>query len=70
MTEVLTEVVNWTLQQPLAFASGALCDVENIGSARVMEKAGLVRAGLLRRRLMHPNVSDEPRDCLSYARVR
>jgi ribosomal-protein-alanine N-acetyltransferase len=70
MTEVLTEVVNWTLQQPSIFRIGALCDVENIGSARVMEKAGLVREGLLRRWLMHPNVSDEPRDCLSYARVR
>jgi [ribosomal protein S5]-alanine N-acetyltransferase len=69
MTEVLTEVVNWTLQQPSIFRS-ALCDVENISSARVMEKAGLVREGLLRRWLMHPNVSDEPRDCLSYARVR
>jgi ribosomal-protein-alanine N-acetyltransferase len=70
MTEVLTEVVNWTLRQPSIFRIGALCDVENIGSARVMEKAGLVREGLLRRWLMHPNVSDEPRDCLSYARVR
>jgi [ribosomal protein S5]-alanine N-acetyltransferase len=70
MTEVLTEVVNWTLQQPSIFRIGALCDVENIGSARAMEKAGLVREGLLRRWLMHPNVSDEPRDCLSYARVR
>jgi hypothetical protein len=28
------------------------------------------REGLLRRWLMHPNVSDEPRDCFSYARVR
>jgi len=70
MTEVLTEVVNWALQQPSIFRIGAVCDADNIGSARVMEKAGLVREGLLRRWLMHPNVSDEPRDCLSYARVR
>jgi hypothetical protein len=33
--------------------------VENIGSARVMGKAGLVREGLLRRWLIHPNVGDE-----------
>ena len=70
MTEVLTEVVSWAMRQPSIFRIGALCDVENIGSARVMEKAGLVREGILRRWLMHPNVSDEPRDCLSYARVR
>jgi RimJ/RimL family protein N-acetyltransferase len=70
MTEALTEVVNWALSQPPIFRIGAICDVENIGSARVMEKAGLVREGLLRRWLMHPNVSDEPRDCFSYARAR
>jgi hypothetical protein len=28
------------------------------------------REGLLRRWLVHPNISDEPRDCYSYARVR
>jgi RimJ/RimL family protein N-acetyltransferase len=41
MTEVLTEVVEWALSQPPFFRIGAVCDVENIGSARVMEKAGL-----------------------------
>ena len=70
MTEVLTEVVNWAMSQPPIFRIGAVCDVENIGSARVMEKAGLVREGLLRRWLMHPNISDEPRDCFIYARTR
>jgi len=48
---------------------GAVCDVENIGSARVLEKSGFVREGLLRRWLIHPNISDEPRDCYSYAHV-
>jgi [ribosomal protein S5]-alanine N-acetyltransferase len=70
MTEVLVEVVTWALKQPSVFRISAVCDVENIASARVMEKAGLLREGLLRRWLMHPNVSDEPRDCFSYARVR
>src|SRR5207248_6686005 len=35
-----------------------------------LEKAGFVREGLLRRWQLHPNISDEPRDCYSYARVR
>jgi len=70
MTEVLTEVAGWALSQPPVFRIGAVCDVENVGSARVMEKAGLVREGLLRRWLMHPNLSTEPRDCFSYARGR
>jgi ribosomal-protein-alanine N-acetyltransferase len=58
------------LRQESVFRIGAVCDVENIGSARVMEKAGLVREGLSRRWLVHPNISDEPRDCFSYAIVR
>lgn len=70
MTEALAEVVQWALQQPSVFRIGAVCDVENVGSARVMEKAGLSREGLLRRWLVHPSVGDAPRDCFIYARVR
>ena len=70
MTEALTEIVGWALSQPSIYRIGAVCDVENIGSARVMEKAGLVREGLLRRYLIHPGMGKEPRDCFSYARVR
>jgi ribosomal-protein-alanine N-acetyltransferase len=70
MTEALSEVAGWGLRQPSVFRVGAVCDFENIGSARVLEKAGFVREGLLRRWLVHPNISEEPRDCYSYARVR
>ncbi len=70
MTEALREVADWALAQPRIFRIGAVCDVENIGAARVMEKAGFVREALLRRWAIHPNVSDEPRDCFSYGRVR
>jgi [ribosomal protein S5]-alanine N-acetyltransferase len=70
MTEALTEVARWALRQDCVFRIGSVCDVENIGSARVMEKSGLVREGLLRRWLVHPNISDEPRDCFVYAMVR
>jgi RimJ/RimL family protein N-acetyltransferase len=70
MTEVLTEIAAWALRQPSMFRIGAVCDVENIGSARVLEKAGFVREGVLHRWLVHPNISDGPRDCYSYARVR
>jgi RimJ/RimL family protein N-acetyltransferase len=70
MGEVLTEVAAWALRQPQIFRIAAVCDVENVGSARVLEKAGFTREGVLRRWLLHPNISDEPRDCYSYARVR
>lgn len=70
MTEALQEVVAWSLRQSAIFRIGAGCDVDNIASARVMEKAGLLQEGLLRRWLIHPNVSLEPRDCFAYARSR
>jgi ribosomal-protein-alanine N-acetyltransferase len=70
MTEALTEIATWALRQKRVFRIGAVCDVANVGSARVMEKAGLVREGLARRLMIHPNVSDEPQDCYSYARTR
>jgi ribosomal-protein-alanine N-acetyltransferase len=70
MTEVLTEVTAWGLRQPAIFRIGAVCDVDNGASAGVLEKSGFVREGLLRRWLVHPNISDEPRDCYSYCCVR
>jgi RimJ/RimL family protein N-acetyltransferase len=70
MTEALTQVVHWAMRQDGIWRIGAGCDAENFASARVMEKARLVREGILRRWIIHPNVSSEPRDWLSYAKVR
>lgn len=70
MTEALTEVVAWALRQPSIWRIGAVADIENIGSLRVMEKAGLQREGVLRRWLVHPNIGDEPRDCVSFSATR
>ena len=70
MTEAMRAVIKWALAQPDIFRVQAICDVENIGSARVMEKAGMLREGLLRRYVLHPNISDEPRDVYMYAIVR
>ena len=70
MSEVLTSAVELALALPGIFRVHAICDVENVASARVMEKSGLRREGCLRRYVVHPNVADEPRDCWSYAAVR
>lgn len=70
MTEALTEVARWALSQPNIWRIGDVCDVENVAAARVMEKAGLTCEGVARRWAMHPNLSEEPRDCFSYAKVR
>ena len=48
----------------------AVCDVDNHASARVMEKIGMEREGILRSWVIHPNISALPRDALCYAWVR
>ena len=70
MTEALAEVAGWAMHQDAIWRIGGVCDVDNFASARVMEKAGLEREGVLHRWIMHPNVSAEPRNCFSYATVR
>ncbi len=70
MSEAARAVIELALAQPDLYRVAANCDVENLASARVLEKAGMVREGMLRRFALHPNVSDEPRDVLLYARTR
>jgi RimJ/RimL family protein N-acetyltransferase len=70
MTEAVRAVIDYLMKEPEVFRVWAVCDVENLGSARVLEKAGMRREGILRRWAMHPNMSDEPRDCLCFAKVR
>jgi ribosomal-protein-alanine N-acetyltransferase len=70
MSEALAAVVDWAMGQDEIWRLGAVCDVDNRASTRVMEKAGLQREGILRRWIVNPNLGPEPRDCFSYARVR
>lgn len=70
MTEALSMLADWSLDQADIWRASAFCDVENPASARVMEKAGMTFEGVLRRYFVHPNVSSDPRDCRMYARVR
>ena len=69
-TEVMTWLVEHALAHPRIFRAEAFCDVDNPASARVMEKVGISREGVLRRYFLHPNMSDVPRDCLMYAKVK
>lgn len=70
MTEALRALLDWTDTQPDIFRAWAFCDMENPASARVMEKAGMTREGILRRWHVAPNLGPEPRDCIVCARVR
>jgi [ribosomal protein S5]-alanine N-acetyltransferase len=69
-TEAANAVVAWALAQPELHRVWAICDVDNVASAHVLEKIGMEREGLLRRWAICPNLSRTPRDCWCYARVR
>src|SRR2546422_6065400 len=61
MTEALEVVTAWALAQPEIIRTWAACDIANVASARVLEKTGFSRNGILGRWALHPNISDEPR---------
>jgi RimJ/RimL family protein N-acetyltransferase len=69
-TEVMQLLVEHALSHPQVHRTEAFCDVENTASARVLEKAGMAFEGILRSYFLHPNISDAPRDCRMYAKVR
>lgn len=66
-TEATRAIIDWAFQQPAIYRVNASTDIENIASQKVLEKAGMIREGLLRKYIVHPNVSDIPRDCYIYA---
>ena len=67
MPEAIAAIVKLTLAHPAIYRMAATCDVENKASARALEKSGFSREGLLRKYIIHPNISAEPRDSLLYA---
>ena len=69
-TEALRAAIThaWTL--PGMARLWATCDVDNRASARVLEKAGMLREGLLRAWEVHPACSSLPRDSWCYAMTR
>lgn len=69
-TEALRAIVDDAIAQPGVYRLWACHDVDNPASGRVMQKAGLVQEALLRRWLVHPNVSPLPRDSVLYSWIR
>jgi [ribosomal protein S5]-alanine N-acetyltransferase len=70
MPEALTSLAEILLKGPDVFRVQATCDIDNLASARTLEKAGFVQEGHLSRFTVHPNVSVQPRPCLMYAKCR
>lgn len=70
MPEAIDSLASAVLAQAEFFRVQATCDVENVRSARTLEKAGFVREGRLERYTVHPNIGSEPRPSYMYARCR
>ncbi|HEX6438275.1 MAG TPA: GNAT family N-acetyltransferase [Candidatus Binatia bacterium] len=70
MTEAVKRLIATAFEEAAVYRVWAVCDVDNVASARVMEKSGMQREGLLRRWSVHPTSSAEPRDSFCYSIVR
>lgn len=70
-TEALAALASLAFGLPALRRLYAVCHVENLASARVLEKAGFVREGLLRSHLVFPNLGVSPlSDVFFYGRLR
>jgi [ribosomal protein S5]-alanine N-acetyltransferase len=67
MTEAVSAFVKLLLSIDGIYRVSAVCDLDNLASSRVMEKCGMSYEGILRRYIIHPNISIEPRDVKSYS---
>lgn len=65
--EATRAIIHWAFQQPSIYRVYATTDVENVASRRVLEKVGMQCEGVLRKYILHPNISDIPRDSYIYA---
>jgi [ribosomal protein S5]-alanine N-acetyltransferase len=70
MSEAAGTLTRWLLAQQAIERVWAVCDVDNAGSQRVLEKIGLEREGRLRRWAIYPNISERPRDVYVYSAVK
>ena len=70
MSEALKAWADAALGNPSIFRIQATCDVDNLGSARVLAKAGFLREGRLERCTVYSNINSEPRPCFLYALTR
>jgi ribosomal-protein-alanine N-acetyltransferase len=70
MTEATKLVTSALLLDPTVWRVVAHTHIDNVGSQRVLEKAGFRREGLIRRALKIARTGDTPQDGYLYACVR
>jgi RimJ/RimL family protein N-acetyltransferase len=66
-TEAVRAVIACAFRLPGVHRVWAICEVNNAASARVLEKAGMIREARLERHIVFPNLGDEPRAVYRYA---
>lgn len=69
-SEALTAVLDEAFRHASLYRVEAVCDIDNLRSARTLLRVGMQAEGRLRRYILHPNLSPEPRDVLLHAKVR
>jgi len=70
MPEAGRAVVGWLFEQPTMQVVWAHLDAENRKSERLLQKLGMTFVERFTGTVLHPNVSEEPRECLKYAVTR
>ncbi len=70
MTEAMLPLIRHVYSLPNIYRIWATHDIDNPGSGKVMEKIGMKYEGTLRRSIIHPNISDLPRDAKYYSLVK
>jgi RimJ/RimL family protein N-acetyltransferase len=68
--EATGAIIEWAFLQPSIFRIYATTDIENFASQRVLEKIGMQCEGVLRKYIVHLNISDLPRDSYMYAIIK
>ena len=63
-------VVHWLLAHDNCRRVWAYTDVDNHGVANLLRKMGALCEGTLRKYAIHPNISDEPRDCHIWSIIK
>ena len=67
---VSVNFVHWLLAHGQIKRVWAYTDIDNKGVANLLMKIGAKCEGLLRKYEVHPNISDEPRDCYIWSFIK
>jgi RimJ/RimL family protein N-acetyltransferase len=69
MSEAVQLLLDKAQRDPTVYRVTAHCHVDNIASARLLERSGLTLEGRLARYAVLPNISLEPQDCLLFGKA-